>query len=343
MAKRIKYIDFLKFVAIYLVCMGHLIQELTGSDWDVRDNVVSIFSVAFHMPFFMMLSGLFLSSSLRQTFKDLLAKKFIRLLLPVFSAYAVYCLYYWIVKSTLPSLNIMDIGYFLWFLTSLFVCEVIAWVFMKVFRNDILAAVCSVGFVWGIRYFNYCYINFMLPFLWSGYFLWKYIDWIEKYKKSVLAVCLVAAIGLMCSGWSFYESFYAVPIQFISTNAFDGANLLSAFYRFFVGLTICILVFFILKTAYEKMSKAWGENRWLRWSTEVGTETLGIYIMQKFLIQTFLPHLGLGFSPVVTTILAITFGFMMCAICYWITCLLGKSPLTALLFLGKAMKKPQKQ
>lgn len=83
-----------------------------------------------------------------------------------------------------------------------------------------------------------------------------------------------------------------------------------------------------------------GGSRWLRWSTEVGAETLGIYIMQKFLIQTFLPHLGLGFLPVVATILAITFGFVMCAICYWITRLLENFSLTALLFLGKTMKMP---
>lgn len=55
---RISYIDFLKAIVIYLVVLGHIIQNYASNLWTIYDLILS-----FHMPLFALLSGLFFSCS----------------------------------------------------------------------------------------------------------------------------------------------------------------------------------------------------------------------------------------------------------------------------------------
>lgn len=59
--KRITYIDWLKAFAIFLVLLGHSIQNLSAAG--MMDGLHG-FIYSFHMPLFMMLSGFFLTKSL---------------------------------------------------------------------------------------------------------------------------------------------------------------------------------------------------------------------------------------------------------------------------------------
>ena len=77
---RIAYLDFVKFVAILLVCVGHCYVMTPDLDSIVRPIIYS-----FHMPLFMLVCGYFSSRSLEIPIKSLLVKKNKQLLLPVIS------------------------------------------------------------------------------------------------------------------------------------------------------------------------------------------------------------------------------------------------------------------
>ena len=77
---RIEYLDFVKFVAILLVCVGHCYVMVPNLDSIVRPIIYS-----FHMPLFMLVCGYFSTRSLEIPVKSLLEKKSRQLLLPVIS------------------------------------------------------------------------------------------------------------------------------------------------------------------------------------------------------------------------------------------------------------------
>ncbi|WP_238309036.1 acyltransferase family protein [Prevotella veroralis] len=75
---RIAYLDFVKFVAILLVCVGHCYVMTPNLDSIVRPIIYS-----FHMPLFMLVCGYFSSRSLDIPMKTLIMKKGKQLLIPV--------------------------------------------------------------------------------------------------------------------------------------------------------------------------------------------------------------------------------------------------------------------
>ena len=77
--KRILYFDALKFFAIWLVVLGHYLQEIDcGSVGSYTNQVI----YTFHMPLFIMISGFFAQKG-EPSFRNLIIKKTTTLLLPV--------------------------------------------------------------------------------------------------------------------------------------------------------------------------------------------------------------------------------------------------------------------
>ena len=77
---RILWPDILKTFAVFLVILGHI-----SSTYDSREyfSPVALWIYSFHMPLFMMLSGMFFKYSLKKDFKTLLIDKSRLLLLPL--------------------------------------------------------------------------------------------------------------------------------------------------------------------------------------------------------------------------------------------------------------------
>lgn len=134
---RLPFFDFLKMFAIFMVLWGHAIQHLqTGEVWNEPMHKI-IYS--FHLPLFMMIAGFFSLSSMNLHFLDFVKKKGVQLLLP--------CLMWGLILYVL--IAIMDnflgaqISYspffvffqHFWFLKSLFVCYLIAYLGNKICRS----------------------------------------------------------------------------------------------------------------------------------------------------------------------------------------------------------------
>ena len=130
--KRSITFDYLKLFAIYLVLWGHCIQQLRSYDNPMDSVYLIIYS--FHMPLFMMVSGYFSLSSLDLPLGMFVKKKAVQLLLPC----VTWGLIAYIVRKNLDSpklsttTDIIDyaINAF-WFLKSLFMCYVLAYIFKR--------------------------------------------------------------------------------------------------------------------------------------------------------------------------------------------------------------------
>ena len=324
--KRIIYFDLLKFFGVFLICFGHSILAL--SDGEADKNIILQVMVAFHMPLFMIIAGFFSLSSLELSFENFIKKKALQLLLPVISSYLLYVMVIFFFKKSII-FNILQCGYFLWFLTSIFCCFVISWIVHKFFKNIYVGIIVSIICVWGCRYFNYCYISFMLPYFCCGIMLRKKIDMLEKIKKYLVFPLMILSICLLWH-WDFSKSLYAVPIQFISFHNFDLNNLLMALYSFLAGLVVSMF-FIVLCLVFNMFME---RKAFFKKLSKIGQKTLGIYLLQKFTLELLFDELQVKLPAEYVTIVAFILGMIECYLCYKLVQIMEKSNLLSVLFLG---------
>lgn len=114
MKRRINWLDFLKGIGIFLVVLGHVYLKCIGSS----ASALFGFIVAFHMPFYFMLSGILACRVMEKDLFEMLKKKSITLLCPFFSCGLAYALTF----NELQDFIWGDFHSGYWFLLSLFIC-----------------------------------------------------------------------------------------------------------------------------------------------------------------------------------------------------------------------------
>ena len=143
---RIPYLDFLKFFAIASVLLGHSVEQTTGNDF--WDNPIWSFIYTYHMPLFMLLCGYFFGSSLNLSFGELVKKKFVQLVIPSLSAFAIMYAFVMLTGYN-PCPELMDFSWFgffnaVWFLKCVFFCYLIGYIALKSLRSFWAAALVSI-------------------------------------------------------------------------------------------------------------------------------------------------------------------------------------------------------
>ena len=144
-AKRVIYVDIFRAIGIILMIMGHI--PCFGSRFDH-------FIHAFHMPMFFFVTGFFYKTDDLQI-KKTLTKKTRTLLIP----YICFGIFYWIlgVMISWPSMNFValiklfswntslpDLGAAIWFLTALFLAEMIYTILCKYIQNKVILNIIIV-------------------------------------------------------------------------------------------------------------------------------------------------------------------------------------------------------
>ena len=81
-SKRILWPDLLKAFAISLVVVGHIVTTFDAEHYDAP---IARWIYSFHMPLFMMLSGMFFGYTLDKPFRSMFVTKCRTLLLPLLS------------------------------------------------------------------------------------------------------------------------------------------------------------------------------------------------------------------------------------------------------------------
>ncbi len=331
---RIEYLDFIKFIAIYFVVWGHVTQ------YGIKDAVdsglwhpASEFIVSFHMPLFMLLSGIFAGSSLKLSLGGLLKKKSLQLLLPAFvwTACALVILFAR-GKNPFEIYNFQAWMGDYWFLKCLFICYLLFYVSMKLFRKDVWAAAASILL---LPQGSFLWINVMLPFFWLGYFLKSHLMQAKIGRKVFFAATAVFVLLLL--EWNIKEySIYTTPIKLIDYKqlSFDLRNFYVMLFRFVLGLTGSISIIYLCKTIYEKFR----HTRWVKLLSVYGRETLGIYLAQQIVI-VFLANLY-AFPQTINIyvfdfLAAQIYNILTIIISLFIIRIFDKYKVTRVLFLGK--------
>lgn len=265
--------DLLKLFAIFLVLWGHCIQHMKSTN---VDEPVFLFIYSFHMPLFMMISGFFSGSSMSMKFWPLLKKKFIQLLLP--------CLTWYILAYVLPKIGLLILhkegGAFsisslnvllhnFWFLKSVFVCYLLAYLGTKGKWVGILLSIIVSQI---IPLFS---VGFLYPAFLIGMLL-KEQDLLNDIKKRrvLMIASFVIWIGLLCKmEWIEYN----VPVNALISNP----NLIAErLLRIIIGIFGSV---FWISLFVELFHMANGRST--SYLAEFGKYTLGVYILQTYILE----------------------------------------------------------
>lgn len=140
-SKRVDYLDIAKFIAITIVCLGHIGLPKTLS------NLIHIF----HMPVFFIVSGMCYNENKYQDFSKFICNKIKTLLIPSFVwsffmyiFWRIYCIFemrgepvsvleFFVLLLTKDANASMfgNLGVIQWFFTSLFFAEILFWLLLK--------------------------------------------------------------------------------------------------------------------------------------------------------------------------------------------------------------------
>lgn len=348
--KRIVFLDVLKAIAIFLVVWGHSMQNLTTdkSYWEYDACIQVIYS--FHMPLFMMISGFFSTSLLKRGLWDVIKKSFIRLIVPSVTWHIGVSVLLFVVVTLasshidwnkLQSIALASFSAF-WFLKALFLVQIFSCLFAYLFRKykSILAISGGVISIFVLICFLPVAINFvcwfsMLPFYLLGLMVRQYAEKCEEYEQLLMWACLSIFLVLVCIWPHVTFDIYSNPI------ACSWDSLLAFLKRTLVGSAGSLFCYFALKRLLARSTRHYPRIE------AVGTMTLGIYIIQRYIVERGAVHLGGQMDALLSSIsfvsrtilydLFITpaFSLVVIAISYWLILRIRTNKKLKTLLLGE--------
>lgn len=333
---RLPYLDITKCFAIFCVVLGHVFQWTFPTD-PYHDSMTFQFIYSFHMPLFMMLSGCFLGKLFKLSPIQFLKKRAIQLLLPVATFSCLYVGLYDLAsildKQILPiSLFSYLGGSWMWFLKYLFIDTVIAYFSIRLLRKEWLAALLPPLLLFCLTRNT---MFRLLPYLWTGYFIYQYRNAIERHIKTVLAFNIVLFTVFLYFWKGDYDAAYRF-IFFKPTVYFDLSNFWAAFVRLGVGMTGSLTFIYLFKWIYQQLPS----NVFTEKCAKTGQQTFGIYCLQIYILEEMLTHLiPCTFRFYGDVVARCSIAFIVLTICSLCVTLLDKNRFTALFFLGKYRKK----
>ncbi|WP_455081032.1 acyltransferase family protein [Prevotella melaninogenica] len=316
--KRILYFDALKFFAIWLVVLGHYLQEIDcGSVGSYTNQVI----YTFHMPLFIMISGFFAQKG-EPSFRNLIIKKTTTLLLPVIIWTAIIVVY-----SLLSCKDSMRIQIELkgnsWYLKVLFLCLLYQWLSRRFISIDWIAAICSIILLFVLPFGSIFQFNFMYSFFWLGYFIGKNKDWILRH--TILGLYLTGVCFLLGLFFMFLNNWNITKL-IIDFNCWKYTSYLIVV-KYYLGFCGSMFFIFLFKEIADRKNcsivAGWGSY------------TLGIYVMQTFIIQyLFVDYFHFSYGVIQNYFIAILLSCITCFICILSIRLLSKYPLLDLFLFG---------
>lgn len=338
---RIKYLDVLKCIAIYLVVWGHCIQFMSPATY-INDPMIRLI-YSFHMPLFMMISGYFAWHSMQMSFGKMLLKKARNLILPNFmwaivisSLSFVISFLIWDYKGE-PNPNIIKrfIFFFwsdLWFLKTLFVCYILAFIWRNFPKYKIIGLMISILLSHIVGSINL--LSLMYPCFLVGMGLQYYSDYFTHKKEIVIFLISLIIFVLSYIAQSYILEYRYFPVSHLIKSGLYKMAFYTECYRIIemlLGIFGSFVFFFFVKFICRYFSE-------IKCLCYLGRFTLGIYIWQTLFIQRLIgPFLNLPIqnhflydfilTPVIAAIITI--------ICAIITKAESKSRMLAILFLGK--------
>ena len=203
--RRLNYLDMAKGIGIILVVIGH-----SG----IASNKLVTWISSFHMPLFMIISGMILyhNNEIEQSFLHSMKKKSRSILVPYAFFSVIYLpinLYYATTGRDVQPVNaiLQAISFFgisvLWFLPALFIGEMF-FLFLRKHASCIVTAVCCIFFCPVIFLLKWLYEQYYtsgnsLFFLWLGYLI------VALIRGGIAFLFITIGYYIMCL-WEKFES-----------------------------------------------------------------------------------------------------------------------------------------
>ncbi len=321
-SNRIIYLDVVKFLAIWMVCIGHSYFLVDMS----RASILYNWIYSFHMPLFMMLCGYFSLKSYDKPVVLFLKQKTIQLLLPTVTISILTIIVCFLID--LPDIAIVArseaIGG-MWFLRTLFFCFVYTYLFKRLGWQDYFTAIGSIVFALILPHGYFLQFNWMLIFFWLGYFLKCYRQIYMKYQALITMFSLLVFI-LLCvhevPKVLTYHILFFTPWQLFSqfvSGLFGSLSLIGISYYFCLWFK--------------------DDNFLVKKMADVGTYTLGIYGLQSIILQRiFVKYVHfdtLFLSNWITDFIIVpSIALFSVIFCYYCILFLKKSRIINLFFFG---------
>ncbi|KGX93824.1 hypothetical protein N781_01085 [Pontibacillus halophilus JSM 076056 = DSM 19796] len=267
------YFDNAKYLLIFFVVFGHIIQPFT-SESDML-YVLYQWIYMFHMPAFIFISGHF--AKVLQTKREWksLAKK---LLVPYLMFQLLYSLYYYGIGKEDWMHHVFEPHWALWFLLSLFSWHILLVWFHRFPRWMALFVAVQVGIIVGYmepigHMFSLSRTFVFFPFFLAGYYSKGFVTSFVKRKEVKAGGFLVMLIALITL--TFVPQFGA-DWWFGSKSYVElGLPQLGGVARTLIYVASFIMVGSVL---------AWVPTRDMKWSS-YGANTLPVYLLHGFVIQ----------------------------------------------------------
>jgi len=299
--KRIEYLDAIKGFAIFLVLWGHCIQFLSNNNC-FNDKAFSLI-YSFHMPLFMMICGFFFPHSLNKETKLFLTQTIRRFLLPIILCGALLVLVSELLNGTfnlktyfhcIPMIPFTQY----WFLRDVLIFYILTYFSYKYFKSyKSVFIICLLliftlpNKLWGGWMNIFSPISsstlFMFPYFWFGIFLNKYYSTYKLHKFKLLYISLITYVSLLCL-WNGNYTYYQTPVYSLFT--YNNGLEITLFNHFSISLlryaiglfgSLCIWCLFDVYSSYFKQIPI---------ISSIGKNTLGIYIVQTFIIEQLINH-----------------------------------------------------
>lgn len=291
--QRVLWPDILKCVLMFFVIWGHLIQYYGGGISSVEWK----FIYSFHMPAFMLLSGMFFST--KKSYAECIKNRAVQCILPGITAAIILYLLGYKYVSIGEMLNGMVTNF--WFLKCLLICTLFYYPIKKGGRKRYISIVVLIlvylfvkfnlgeGNIYKIsvidkvfNMFGGCIsLFFLFPFFVLGNLLYTN-NMLQniRHKKMVIAISFIAFCCLLYGFSSSYTIYFSDSVlPFSDLHSLKG-YVYASFYRYAIGFVGCL--FFVLVASSIKYSN---DSKVVQFISKVGQHTLAIYILQTFIIE----------------------------------------------------------
>lgn len=274
--ERNAYFDNAKFILIFLVVFGHMIQPFITQEAYI-DDIYKWFYL-FHMPVFIFLAGFFAKGTSQTSFIMKLAKK---LLIPYIVFQLLYTGYYFFIgKTDWLTEHLFYPHWSLWFLVSLFCWHMLLIAFKKIKPQYAIPITIGLGVL--IGYFDQIGHAFSISrtFVFFPYFLIGYFTSEKQVMqlknnvvKSISAIFLLAVfvIIVMAPTLPVQWLLQSKPYTELGAEVFGGLGRIGVYT---LGLTMGAAVL------------AWIPSKQMI-ITPLGARTLYVYLLHGFIVQLF--------------------------------------------------------
>lgn len=280
MQNRDDYFDLVKFLILFCMLWGHVIQYCSvGFDFFANPIFKAIYG--FHMPLFALLSGWFFFYSVNKySLADIFKKKCLSI---AFSIVAGNFLY-WIVWGVVELIRSGDVTVFvnggwinklfgLWFLWAIMISMAIVSVSYKKIKNRFLSFVVMIlGAALFFLFPNSVECIFVYPFFLMGFYACKHKDFLKKIAP--LRFLSVPIYPLLVG---FYGNDYYIYVAGLWGTEYTPLQYLGIdVYRFVTGIVGCIFVLTLMRPIYNLISG----RKICTFFADMGSKSLQIYVLQ---------------------------------------------------------------